>query len=280
MPRVQIPEVRDQQITISAMALNIPNGDHPNRMPFNGVLVHLDRLSDAAPGGSGGRRIIVTADAGRKALPSLLGMAVNSTPSLDGHCARHKIGVITSAGIVGSAIVIAGLIYAADFPETASLIKALRNDLGFSFEAQRLTILDPSAAVLTITGLTFTGAAILKKDAAAYTTTSLAASATKERIKIMNYVTPTNITPERPPLRPFPCHFGDRPSLIRTLAYLGFEMPAAVTALAAAGQPLGSGGHSIGTYELDGELAKFDIKTQDKIQLKLLLTREGLLPPR
>src|SRR5437868_7062520 len=135
-------------LSICAMALDIPAGDHPNRMPFSGVLVQLDRLSDGAPSGSGGRRIIVTAEAGRKALPSLLGMAVNFTPSFDGHSPRHKIGVITSADVVGNAIVIAGLIYAADFPETAGLIKALKNDLGFSFEAQRITVLDPHAAVL------------------------------------------------------------------------------------------------------------------------------------
>ena len=108
-------------------------------------------------------------------------MAVNSNSSFDGHSPKHKIGVITSANIsVGNAaIVIAGFIHAADFPEIASTIKAQKSVLGFSFEAQRITVLDPCADVLTITELTFTGAAILRKDKAAYTTTSLAASAAK-----------------------------------------------------------------------------------------------------
>jgi hypothetical protein len=52
--------------------------------------------------------------------------------------------------------------------------------LGFSFEAQDISVQDPGADVLTITDLTFTGAAILRKDKAAYQTTSLAAAAEEE----------------------------------------------------------------------------------------------------
>jgi hypothetical protein len=266
-----------QSMSLNAMALDIPAGDHPNRMPFSGVLVHLDRLSDGAPSGAHGRRIIVTAEAGRKALPSLLGMAVNSNPSLDGHNAKNKIGVITSADIVGNAIRIAGFVYAADFPETVALIKAMKNDLGFSFEAQRLVILDPSAAVLTITDLAFTGAAILRKDKAAFVSTSLAASATTQRIKTMSYVTPTTIAAEKAPLKPFHFHFGNKASLIRTLEGLGFEVPAAVTALAAANEPLGKGGHQIELHQLDTVLAGYDVQPRMKIQLKNELSRQGLL---
>lgn len=174
-------------MSLEAMALNISNSDHPNKMPFSGILTRLDQPSDEPPGGSGGRRIIVTAEAAEKALPSLLGMAVDFTPSFDGHDAQTKIGIITSANISGNAIEIEGFVYAADFPETAELIQALKDVLGFSFEAQRLTVADPGADILTITALTFTGAAILRKDKAAYTTTSLAASAVNEDI---------NMTPE------------------------------------------------------------------------------------
>jgi hypothetical protein len=167
-----------KSISLTAMALNIANNDdHPNKMPFSGILTRLDEPSDAAPGGSYGRKIIVTSEAAERALSSLLGMAVDFTPSFDGHDAQTKIGIITSANVVGNAIEVEGFIYAADFPETAELIKELKDVLGFSFEAQRLTILDPGADMLTITDLAFTGAAILRKDKAAYTTTSLAAKA-------------------------------------------------------------------------------------------------------
>jgi hypothetical protein len=168
-------------ISLEAMALNIEtNDDHPNKMPFSGILVHLDVPSDAAPGGAFGRKIIVTTAAARKALHSLLGMAVDFTPSFDGHDTQAKVGIITSADIVGNAVAISGFVYAADFPEIASNIRALKSVLGFSFEAQRLLVADPGADILTITELTFTGAAILRKDKAAYKSTSLAASATIE----------------------------------------------------------------------------------------------------
>lgn len=171
---------RLKAISLEAMALNLSNDDdHPNKMPFSGVMTRIDEPSDFAPGGSGGRRIIVTKAAAERALPSLLGMAVDFTPSFDGHDAQTKIGIITSADIVGNAIEISGFIYAADFPETADLIKALKDVLGFSFEAQRLWVMDPSADILTITDLSFTGAAILRKDKAAYTNTSLKAKKTE-----------------------------------------------------------------------------------------------------
>lgn len=172
-------------ISLEAMALNISNDDgHPNKMPFSGILTRLDEPSDHAPGGSHGRRIIVTSAAAERALSSLLGMAVDFTPSFDGHDAQTKIGIITSAWVNGNAIEIEGFIYAADFPETAVLIKTLKNVLGFSFEAQRLTVLDPGADVITITDLSFTGAAILRKDKAAYTTTRLAAQAAKGKLNM------------------------------------------------------------------------------------------------
>ena len=165
-------------INIEAMALNISNDDdHPNKMPFSGILTRLDQPSDAAPGGAHGHKIIVTTAAAERALESLLGMAVDFTPNFDGHDAQSKIGIITSANIVGNAIHIEGFIYAADFPETAALIKTIKNVLGFSFEAQRISVLDPGADVITITDLAFTGAAILQKDKAAYKTTKIAANA-------------------------------------------------------------------------------------------------------
>lgn len=46
------------------MALNISNDDdHPNKMPFSGVLTKLDEPSDEAPHGTGGRKIIITSEA-------------------------------------------------------------------------------------------------------------------------------------------------------------------------------------------------------------------------
>jgi hypothetical protein len=168
-------------MVIDAMSLNISHDeDHPNKMPFSGTLTKIDEPSDEPPGGSSGRRIIVTREAAEKALGSLLGMGVDFSPMFSGHDTQAKIGLISSANIVGNAIEISGFIYASDFPEVAASIKSLQSALGFSFEAERIRVEDPGADILRITELVFTGAAILRKDKAAYQTTSLAAAAAKD----------------------------------------------------------------------------------------------------
>jgi hypothetical protein len=166
---------------IEAMALNIETDDgHPNKLPFKGVLTRVGEASDAAPSGSGGRRVMLTQAAAEQAIPSLLGMAVNYQPDFSGHDPKAKIGIITAANIVGTAIEIEGFIYAADFPEVAERIRQDKDALGFSFEAQRIYIADPRSDPIEIVECVFTGAAILRKDKAAYQTTSLAASADQE----------------------------------------------------------------------------------------------------
>lgn len=163
---------------IDAMALVVPDVlDHPNRMPFSGVLTRVGLPSDIAPHGSKGKRVLLTPEAAEAALDSLALMAVDYTPNFDGHDVRAKIGVITGATVEGSDLRIEGFIYAADFPEEAAEIKANKNALGFSFEAQQILVENLESDPLVITACVFTGAAILRKDKAAYTTTSLAASA-------------------------------------------------------------------------------------------------------
>ncbi len=165
-------------LQLQAMALEMPDvGDHPNKMPFAGVLVKLDEPSTVAPHGSNGKRVLMTAAAAEEALPSLLGMAVDFTPEFDGHDVRQKIGVITGATIENLDLNIEGFIYASDFPAEAATIKRDKNVLGFSFEAQQIHVESLDGDPLIITACVFTGAAILKKLKAAYTTTSLAASA-------------------------------------------------------------------------------------------------------
>src|ERR1035437_3937180 len=83
---------------LESMALEMPEIEgHPNRVPFRGVLTLADAPSDKPPSGSRGHRVLLMGKAVEEAIPSLLGMAVDYTPSLDGHNARAKIGVVTSA---------------------------------------------------------------------------------------------------------------------------------------------------------------------------------------
>jgi hypothetical protein len=167
-------------VAFEAMALAMPDvADHPNRMPFRGVLTRIDQPSDAPPGGSGGYRTLIPKAVAEKALPSLLGMALDYTPDFDGHDRRQKIGLITGAEIVGDAIEIEGFFYAKDFPEECEQIRAEKDALGFSFECDA-RIQDVSADIWEISHCVFTGAAVLYKHLAAYTTTSLAAKAEQE----------------------------------------------------------------------------------------------------
>src|SRR5690242_11642933 len=88
-------------IQLQSMAIEMPVVDgHPNRLPFRGVLTLVDVASDKPPSGAKGHCVMLTRAAAEKALPSLLGMALDFTPNLDGHDARRKVGVITSAEIV------------------------------------------------------------------------------------------------------------------------------------------------------------------------------------
>lgn len=166
-------------MSINARSLDVPTDAHPNKMPFSGILTRIDEPSDGAPDGSSGKRVMITAEAAEAALDTLLGMAVDYTPNMDGHDPQAKIGVITGAEIKGNAIHVNGFIYAADFPEVAAEIKASKHVLGMSFEARDLYTNDSNGDPIPIVALTFTGAAILLKDKAAYTTTSINAAKAK-----------------------------------------------------------------------------------------------------
>lgn len=163
----------------NAMAVEFPDVEyHPNRIPFSGVLTKVDEPSDNPLNGSNGKRVILPKEVADEALPSLLGMAIDFTPDLDGHDVKAKIGLITEANIIGNEIHIAGFFYGADFPDEVKRIQAEKAQLGFSYEAQA-RIKSMNDDPLVIDSCFFTGAAVLYKDLAAYTTTSLAAKTEK-----------------------------------------------------------------------------------------------------
>lgn len=163
-----------------AMALEVPDvPGHPNRVPFSGVLTRVDQASDNPVGGAQGKRVLIPTAIAEGALASLLGMGVDYTPSLSGHDAQKKIGVITAATIEGDGIHIEGFLYGADFPAVVSEIQSKKALLGFSYEAQA-AVANWNSDPVEVTSCVFTGAAILMKDKAAYTTTSLEASASSE----------------------------------------------------------------------------------------------------
>ena len=136
--------------------------------------------------------MVLTRSAAEAALPSLLGMALDYAPAFDRHDARRKVGVITRAEIVGRCVEVGGYLYAKDFPEIVSEISrssknGIKRDcddvvcttaesvschehalLGMSYEIADAQVADLRAKVWTLTKVTFTGAAILRRNKAAY----------------------------------------------------------------------------------------------------------------
>ena len=171
-------------MNLESMAIELPAfHGHPNREPFHGVLTLVDTPSDKAPAGSRGHRVVLTRAAAERALPSLLGMALDYSPSLDRHDSRRKVGVITRAEIVGKTIELGGYLFAKDFPEivrqietgsihaSAGARRRPANPLGMSYEISDASVADVRARIWTLTRVTFTGAAILRRDKAAYRST-------------------------------------------------------------------------------------------------------------
>ncbi len=159
---------------LEAMAVKIPSVEgHPNRVPFEGTLTMVDTASDKSPAGARGHRVLLTREAAEKALPSLLGMAVDYRPGWDGHDARRKIGLVTEANLVGKKLTVCGYLYARDFPEVAQAIEAhAPEQMGMSYEIADARVEDMRAEVWKLTRVTFTGAAILLREKAAYRSTS------------------------------------------------------------------------------------------------------------
>jgi hypothetical protein len=183
-------------IELQSMAIEMPPvAAHPNRAPFRGVLTFVDRASEGSPSGAKGHRVLLTRSACEGALPSLLGMGLDYAPSLDAHDAQRKIGVITEANITGvrgpaggfrapdaASIKVAGFLYARDFPRIVRTLRATqpnsagaagsqRHIYGMSYEITNAVVQDLRAPVWVVTDFTFTGAAVLRHDKAAYRNT-------------------------------------------------------------------------------------------------------------
>ena len=162
---------------LRAMAVDFPEvAGHPNRLPFEGCLTLVDIPSDKAPSGARGHRVVLTKEAAETALPSLLGMAVDFKSGWDGHDARQKCGIITSAHLEGTRLLVSGFLFARDYPEMEARVGGLTagsdTAMGMSYELADAHVADMRDSVWRLTRATFTGAAILLREKAAYRSTS------------------------------------------------------------------------------------------------------------
>lgn len=141
---------------------------HPNKRQFLGLLTICGQPSDKAPVGARGHRVILSSDAAREQLSSLVGMGVNLADRH--HKPTQKCGVIESAEMRGNEIYVEGHLWVRDLPHVVSQIEA-SEDWGMSYEIAEAHINDTCAEVWTIERFWFTGAAIMPREKAAYKTT-------------------------------------------------------------------------------------------------------------
>jgi hypothetical protein len=179
-------------IQLASMAIEMPAvSRHPNRQPFRGVLTLVDVPSTRPPAGARGHRVLLSRAAADRALASLLGMGLGYTPSLDGHDARRKVGIITSAEIVNGRLEVGGYLFARDFPELVRELSPGGQRLGMSYEIADARVADVRASIWVLTDVTFTGAAILRREKAAYPDTWIKLEASAEyRVSSTKYQVP------------------------------------------------------------------------------------------
>ena len=168
---------------LEALAVALPEvAGHPNRVPFEGVLTRVDEPSNKPPSGARGHRVILTRAAALAALPSLIGMAVDYAPGWDGHDARRKCGIITQADVDGNCLRVSGYLFGKDFPEVEQRMRGSATGMmGMSYEIADAHVEDMNAEVWILTRATFTGAAILLREKAAYRNTSFQLAAKRCR---------------------------------------------------------------------------------------------------
>lgn len=144
--------------------------NHPNKIAFRGVLAILNRPSDKSPMGARGHRILLSSTAAKAAVHTLKGMGVCVREDWRGHEASRKIGVIDNARVRGDKLLVSGYLFRLDVPGEIAELKASA-DFGMSFEVKDSVVTNMRAEVWNLDRVTFTGAAILKKDAAAWSKT-------------------------------------------------------------------------------------------------------------
>lgn len=181
---------------LEALAVSLPEvAGHPNRVPFEGVLTLVDVPSNRPPSGARGHRVILAREAALSALPSLMGMAVDYAPGWDGHDARRKCGIITQADVEGNQLRVSGYLFGKDFPEVEDRLRSgATGTMGMSYEIADAHVEDMNAEVWKLTRATFTGAAILLREKAAYRNTSFQLAAKRCRGVAVRHAAPV----ERP----------------------------------------------------------------------------------
>lgn len=160
-------------------------------MPFTATFMLIDSPSDGTPFGAD-NPVVMSMNEAEQSVSSMDLMAVDCVWSdwypedcMTGHDSRNKIGVVEKAYIEGNEMKMKGFIYALDFPDIAFFIKNATSSLGFSMECMA-GLESQDDGYDHMTGVTFTGVAILFKNLAAFESTYIdyLAAAKKEKNKL------------------------------------------------------------------------------------------------
>jgi hypothetical protein len=143
-----------------------------NDQIFTGTMTRLDLASDKAPEGSGGKRVVIPRAVAARTLAQLRGKPVNMTSTLAGHDQKQVIGVILDAQIVDDELRVQGVLFDKNRADLTALVTKHVGVLGMSFEASSVATRD-QGGISVITDLNWTGAALLRRDKAAYSSTSV-----------------------------------------------------------------------------------------------------------
>lgn len=141
--------------------------DHPNKIEFLGVLAVLDEPSQKPPTGARGHCVVLSKKAAENALFSIIGMGINISEGSIAHNSRAKIGIITDATVTGKELFVSGYLFKKDVPDIVATLQA-SSAHGMSCEIHDAYIDDQCSENWIINKCTFTGAAIVLKERAAY----------------------------------------------------------------------------------------------------------------
>jgi hypothetical protein len=96
--------------------------------------------------------------------------------SLKGHGFSRAVKTAKGNGALAPgafALQVHGFIFARDFPDVVRELRAHKSALGMSYEITSVRVADPAEKIWRLTEATFTGAAVLRRDKAAYSQTSI-----------------------------------------------------------------------------------------------------------
>ena len=79
------------------------------------------------------------------------------------------------------------------------------------------------------------------------------------------------------PLERLPGDLGNAPSMVKTLQRLGLMVPSALSIAASSGQPMRASGHKYGVIEVDAALSRTNLSITDRLRLKSVMDRVGIL---